>query len=540
MQNLRGIKKLYLKAFCLSILLLQNPSEIFADKKTRKNPTAHEKAVGKFTQIQKKYREGDFNDLQYWAALSEYATQVGNLTKDQRAIYLQVEAQMLVKAEYPITAAILAVQALKSTENPQAKNAARSWQILSETSKNQPIHNLVEILASELQMGNDPAPAFGKDWFYFRGNMRARSGKFEDAIADYKKLTPTDRYFLPAKYQTAMMLVDKDKLNDARVALKTVLNEDIHSAATLDSASIIEISNQANLALARVSYEQKKFQDSVRYFRSITRSSKYFYDSLFEQSWAFFMAGYPNHALGMLHDVESPFFKTRFNPEAKMLASIIHYWMCRYEDSRYELAEFIEKYQKDVNSLGEFLDRSNLDEVRAYTLFEDYISGVSDSSLGLSRVLLETAANKENMMLVRNQYAAVLGEKQRLSRSGIFGSKLNTEVPVDYLERWIAALRQDVGRKYLAELKSMKSDFERLKEQGKFLYVELLMSEKNQLMGKELHASTKIDHVAQKENIKGWANKAQSWGESEKIDEFWKDEIGYHIFRLAPQCKLSH
>ena len=194
------------------------------------------------------------------------------------------------------------------------------------------------------------------------------------------------------------------------------------------------------------------------------------------------MAGYPNHALGAIHGVQGPFFPEAFNPEATMLNAIVYYWMCRYQDSRSELANFMEKHSEAVAALNSFLDRKNISEDAAYTLFENVITGVSSESLGIPRNILVMASRKDNMLLVRNQFGSVIEEKQLLASKGIFKSLKHTTVPLDYLERWASALRADLGKKYLAELTAIKGDYDRLYQQAQFLYVELLMSEKEQLL----------------------------------------------------------
>ena len=61
------------------------------------------------------------------------------------------------------------------------------------------------------------------------------------------------------------------------------------------------------------------------------------------------------------------------------------------------------------------------------------------------------------------------------------------------------------------------------------------MSEKEQLMGRELHASTKISRVSMKRDVAGWGKKTMSWGVSDK-EEYWWDEIGFYIARVQPMC----
>ncbi len=137
------------------------------------------------------------------------------------------------------------------------------------------------------------------------------------------------------------------------------------------------------------------------------------------------MAGYPNHALGALHSVESPFFKDVFNPEAAILRSVVFYWMCRYDDAKASLAEFNTKHGEAVEALGDFLDRKRLSDETAYQLFEDFVSGVSTQSLGIPKNVLESAAEAESMMLLREQYAGMVSESQRFTNQGMYGVKQN-------------------------------------------------------------------------------------------------------------------
>ena len=86
------------------------------------------------------------------------------------------------------------------------------------------------------------------------------------------------------------------------------------------------------------------------------------------------------------------------------------------------------------------------------------------------------------------------------------------------------------------ELKAMKKTFDRLYDQAQFLYIELLMSEKEQILGRELHASSKLTEGNSERKVKGWGKKTVAWDVDEK-NEFWWDEVGYHIYDIEPKCK---
>ena len=335
-----------------------------------------------------------------------------------------------------------------------------------------------------------------------------------------------------------MAYLEADKLKEAEVALKSIVYPASLTMSPLAPEAKRRIVDYTLLALGRIYYEQQDFNKAIKMYRQVSREGANFYDALFEQSWAFFMGGYPMHALGALHSVESPFFAQVYNPEAPLMRSMVQYWLCRYEESRNGLADFLEQYASDVEKLDDFLDRKRIDPETSYQLFENLISGVSSEALGMPRSILQTAAERDSLLLVRDQYAAVVEERSRLETKGVFGSKFRLDRPQDYLDRWSSSLREDIGKRFIAELQDMKKDYERLHSQAQFLYVELLMSEKDQILGKELHASSKITKVSSKNEIAGWGGKTQAWKDGQ-IGEYWWDEIGFYIAPVEPLCNIN-
>jgi tetratricopeptide (TPR) repeat protein len=491
-----------------------------------------------FIEMRKEYRQGEIDDASLWNKLIDISASLDSLPSSQKSIILQTQATVLQIAGYPILSAINAAQAIKTAPNPFDSELNRSWTILKEVTVAEPIQNLLESVAESLMKQSKLPEGFGSDWMYFQGNAFAKSNQNNLANNAYAQVKVTDRYFFPAKYQQAMLSLDAGQYDKAITSLKAILFPTSQDLSSLSRQERSLISGDANLALARIYYEQKKFDLSMKHYRRVSRESSSFYDSLFEQSWALFMAGYPNHALGMLFSVRSPFFKEAFNPEATMLASIIYYWMCRYNDSRNELADFIENHQGPIKTLNEYLSRQNISDQSAYTLFENTVTGVSSEGLGMPRSLLMSAAQQDSLMHVRDQYASVLSELQRLEIKGIFGEKDKISTPRGYLVNWAEDLKGDIGRKFIFELRDLKKEFERLNDQAQFLYVELLMSQKDQLLGKELHSETKFNSVVSKENIAGWGKKTQVWATDDKL-EYWQDELGYHIFRQPPLCNTK-
>ncbi len=531
-----GAKRLIMIMSVALICFLTSSTDSFAAEKAVSSSQGNPKVWAAFQELRRRYRGGEIGDEGMWAAVTGIADELKTLTRYQQASILQTQATLMSTAKHPILSAVYAAQALRDAADPLDEEYRRSWVILRDVSRSYPIQNIIEDIGATIDLKGNPAPAFGGDWNYFLGNALLKVKKSQEALEAYQKVNDGDRYYLPALFQVAMIHLDGKKNAEAISTLKMIVAPSRSKHRNLSRSEYTAMLDHANMALGRIYYEERNFGDSVKQYRMVSRDGSQFYDSLFEQSWALFLAGYPNHALGMIYGVRSPFFKDTFSPEATMLASIIYYWMCRYDDSREELGKFITQHQGAIESLDKYLGRGTTDPMSYYRLFEDAVTGVSSEALGLPREVVVMASQQDNLLYVRDQYAAAIKEMQKLDTKGIFGSRERLESPRSYLDRWASVLRGEIGLRLYGELKAMKSEYERLYDQGQFLYVELLMSKKDQLLGKELHGDDKFSKVSEMDGVRGWGKKTQAWAGDDK-EEYWVDELGYHVFRIQPLCK---
>ena len=450
--------------------------------------------------------------------------------------FRQAQAQFFYYHQLPFLAALYAADALKFSPIPTDPKFRRSWAILYQVSQNYPIQYLLESLASHSRLSTSTPPHFGNNWHYIIANAYQNLGWDKKALSQYRKLNVGDRYFLPGLYQSALISHELNETEKALEDLDALINEESYHISPLSLEKKAELRDYAHLAKARILYESGDFSRSVKSYRNVSRNSAVFYEALFEQAWALFLSGNPQHALGSLYGVNSPFFKNRFNPEIRVLEAIIYYWLCRYQDSRQALASFAKFDSKTVEKLRDFLNQQRLSSEKAYQLFENHILGVSSEALGVPRSVLETVATRDSMLLYRDQYAALLEEKQRFELADFVDEDSRTGIEAKLGDQ-IQKLRDLVGNQYLEELKSLKDQFDELYAQSEFLYVELMMSEKEKLLGRVLHADTKITKISEAKNIKGWVGRGQSW--EAKYDEFWWDEVGFHIVNVSPLCQLN-
>ncbi len=103
--------------------------------------------------------------------------------------------------------------------------------------------------------------------------------------------------------------------------------------------------------------DANKLSAAVKYWNRVDVASEYWLDALFEESWAYFMAGDYPHALGNIHTIESPYFPNSFYPEADILKAVISFTICQYEDATTIVARMKKKYEPIKKELEAVLNR---------------------------------------------------------------------------------------------------------------------------------------------------------------------------------------
>jgi tetratricopeptide (TPR) repeat protein len=367
------------------------------------------------------------------------------------------------------------------------------------------------------------------EWQWFSGLADLEKGDMKGAAEHFRMVRRTNRNFPRARYQLALIAYNEKRNAEAETRFKEILEA--------KPAPDNDLQDLTRLALGRIWYEQKKFQSAAAAYRTVSRNGPQFKTALFEQSWALFMAGFPNHALGAIHGIESPFFKDSFNPEATLLRSIILYWMCSYSDSDRALQEFIARHADPIDRLDNFLARQQLIPDAAWELFENMIVGVSGESLGIPRPVLLTAAASDRMIPLRAALAQTTQEIQKIEQGKFsMGSDVKDQAAKALLREHLSQLRTSTGKKFVIALEELRSQYEQLRAQADFLYVELLTSEKDKLLGKEHLASNKFS--AKQANGKrpaGWGKSQLAWAPNTK-QEYWWDEVGFYIDPAKAAC----
>lgn len=454
---------------------------------------------------------------------------------DKSALY-QLQSLILYNSDYKILSAIYATRSILASEDPFSKKLSVSWSNLNKISKVRPIQNLLSTLADKIGIREDLPPTWNNDWNYIAALSLTKKGQLLEAVREFKKLTPDNRNYFPASYRKAMLLNSYNQNESAIKELKSFTYAGFLDRSPLKNSEKMHLQNLANLALGRIYYEVEDFKRSIFFYRQVEKNSIHYYDALFEQSWALFMNGNPNHALGSLYSLATPFFDDKYNPESSILKAIIYFWICNYDKSRNALADFLEKHQDTITLINRFASDKSLTPSTAFKIFEARINDRKVKEIPSD--VLAYVVDQPSLSSPRDQLATLLEEKSLLNKKGIFGSGVNISILNQKLDGLIVALKNEIGNNLIAELNELSKKFTFQLKQAKFLYVELLMSETKKSLGQDLHEST-IEAPEEQvyKRLIGWnKNNNMSWASSSK-NEVWWDEIGYHIANEESKCK---
>jgi hypothetical protein len=505
----------------------------FAKKSSRsKRKVNYTKAI---KDLEYKLKTKKISTKKAWALTTKLESLTKKMSRSDRQSLYTLQAKLLRSGKYKILSGIYSAKAISSSKQKYAKSLAYPWANLKSISKSHPIQNFLTHLADNVGVRDDLPPGWNEDWNYIVALNMANKGKLLEAVREFKKLTPDNRNYFPASYRKAILLNQYSKNNAAVRELKNFLLKGFLDRAPLRSSEKKNLRNLAALALGRIYYEKEDFARSIFFYRQVDKDSLQYYDALFEQSWSLFMHGNPNHALGSLYSLQTPFFDEKYNPESSILKAIIYFWICHYDKSRNALADFLEKHQHTSKVITRFANNKSLTPSLAFKVFEARINGQKVKEIPSD--VLAYVIDQPTLYSSRDQLAAVVEEKQRLSKKGIFGSKKYSKPLHSKLDTWIKSLKKEIGNQVIAELKLLSNKFTEHMKQAKFLYIELLMSETKKELGKNLHESD-VENIEDQtyQPLIGWSgSKNMSWASSSK-NEVWWDEIGYHIANEESKC----
>jgi tetratricopeptide (TPR) repeat protein len=192
---------------------------------------------------------------------------------------------------------------------------------------------------------------------YMLGRYKYRNRQYEEAIRLFQLVDRNSPHYVKSQFFTGISYVQLRKSVPGVKAFQRILKALDEGVEGVDDED--RMRDLANLSIARTYYSASitldpetnapnvnstKLSAAVKYWNSVDVTSEYWLDALFEQSWAYFMAGDYPHALGNIHTIQAPYFPNSFHPEAEILKAVIYFTNCNYDAASITVARFHKKY----------------------------------------------------------------------------------------------------------------------------------------------------------------------------------------------------
>ena len=382
---------------------------------------------------------------------------------------------------------------------------------------------------------------------YMLGRYKYRNRQYQEAVRLFQKVDRKSPHYVKSQFFTGISYVQLRKSIPAVKSFQRIekaLEEGVEGVE--DEARMRDL---AYLSMARTFYSAsirldpetnapsvnaKKLSAAVKYWNMIDVASEYWLDALFEQSWAYFMAGDYPRALGNIHTIQSPYFPKAFYPESDILKAVIYFANCNYDAATIVVARFNKKYmpiKKELESVMKRFKGKNQQEP-----FFKFLLEVREGKAKLAPVIkpIVEAALSDRQLLRNIEYVKLLDQESgRFDRApaAFRTSKLGEQV------RGALKLARQMAVKQAGDLAMSRyqRNLDELNEHlrnGEKILIDITSAKRNLL-----------DEKIQK----GQVSKAESkiYGvvktDEEHVlwpfdGEYWRDELGFYRQVVESAC----
>ena len=385
----------------------------------------------------------------------------------------------------------------------------------------------------------DDNPGLYHQLLYLMGRHLYAQASFRQAIDVFQEVDPRSPQYSYAKFFEGISFVRMRKSRPAIASFRAIL--DAIDAGDIEGVDEDRMRNLAWISLARVYYtaaNQGKggqidgtlLGQSVESWTKIDQSSEYWLDSLFESSWAFFLADEYSRALGNVHTLYSPYFDDAFYPEALVLKAVTFFVNCQVDNAEATVAKFHDQYDPVKQELDSVLAKHQ-DNADFFEFLKQVQSGGADLSPRV-RPIVSTALS-DRTVLQHLEYVALLDrEEARLAKSGeaFAGSPVGEKILEDVALAKAFAVDQagDLAR---GRYKRLIRELRDLSNQVDTVELEIATFRRGQI-DQELQQQMSLAKQSRGGDV-NVDEEHQLWPFN---GEWWRDELGFYRQQVTNLC----
>lgn len=380
---------------------------------------------------------------------------------------------------------------------------------------------------------------------YLLGRYKYRNRNFEEALALFGKVDAKSKHYVQAQFFSGISNVQLRKSVPAIKSFQQILKAIDDGAEVEDPGRMRDL---AHLSMARTYYsasvrlndqntptiDATKLNAAIKYWNRVDVGSEYWLDALFEQSWAYFMAGDYPHALGNIHTIDSPYFPAAFYPESSILRAVIFFTICQYEDATSVVAKMKKKYEPIKKELEAILNRFK-GEGSEQQFFE-FLKQVRAGKANLSPTIKPIVENAlSDRQLLRNlEYVRILDDEEARFKKAP-GSFRDSPVGGDVTDA--LSLARDLAVRNAGTLakeryqRNLDELNEHLRDAQKII-IDITAAERNKLDQQIVSGQLTKEEA----NVYGVVKPDEEHVLWPFDGEYWRDELGFYRQVVTSKC----
>ena len=169
------------------------------------------------------------------------------------------------------------------------------------------------------------------------------------------------------------------------------------TAIAKDNDAPPEVRDDARLALGRIQYEKKKYEDAWRTYSEIDSSLRLDDSVILEKSWDLVAGGNQQRALGLLIGLGAPAFRYLFAPERDLIRTLALRRLCQFRAAHLAVRDFRDRYGEVLSAVRGGSPLADLPAVRKWAATADAALAPVDelrAALVTEKTLLSGVADK--------------------------------------------------------------------------------------------------------------------------------------------------
>ena len=383
---------------------------------------------------------------------------------------------------------------------------------------------------------------------YFLGRYKYQKDKsYEEAIRLFNRVKPESRHYLQAQFFSGVSYVQLRKSVPAVKAFQRIESaldegiEGVENEARMRDLSYLSRARTYYSSSIRLDAEtnapkvnDQKLSAAVKFWNAVDVASEYWLDALFEQSWAYYMAGDYPRALGNIHTLKAPYFPGAYYPEADILKAVIYFQNCNYEAASTVVARFNLRYVPIRDELNKILKK--FEGKGQAEAFYKFLLSVQDGSAELdpavSGVVRQSLSDRQ---LLRNiQYVRVLEQESvRFKQSpGRFRTSGLGQFIQDRLTETRQVAVRRAGQLATSRYQRFIAELEDHLRNGEKILIDITAAQRNLL-----DEALKAGQVTEAESrVYGVVNPDEEHVLWPFDGEYWRDELGFYRQRVQSAC----